>query len=324
MSPLTGEPRAIFVVGPTASGKSILALELARRLDGEIISMDSMQIYQGLAVLTNQPSAEELAVCSHHLLAVADPRERWDAMRWARRAQACVDEILGRGRWPILCGGTGLYMRCLVEGLDPLPPGDEALRELIREEAAGRGETFLHERLSQVDPESAARISPGDRHRIVRALEVHRLTGRAQSEFFGTGARPSLTRWLALGLDPERERLYGRIDERVDEMWASGAVEEVRALLGLGGCRTVMQAIGVSPISRWLAGETSETEARERMKRDSRRYAKRQMTWFRKVPEIRWHRGGIDEASIRSFAETFIASFAEASIASFAEARSDE
>lgn len=298
----------IFVVGPTASGKSALALELARRLDGEIVSMDSMQIYRGMDVLTNQPGEEERAVCPHHMVAVADPRERWDAMRWARRAMDCVEAIRARGRRPIFCGGTGLYMRCLVEGLDPLPPGDEELRASLHAEAEGEDAGWLHARLAEVDPESAERISPADRHRIVRALEVQRLTGRPQSSLFGTAPDPPIRTWCALGLDPERERLYARIDERVDDMWRRGAPEEVRALVALGGCRTVMQAIGVRPIVAWLAGEISEDEARETMKRDTRRYAKRQMTWFRKVPAIRWHRGGIAVDEIEGFAAEWIAS----------------
>ncbi|MHA6287115.1 tRNA (adenosine(37)-N6)-dimethylallyltransferase MiaA [Maricaulis sp. CAU 1757] len=283
--------RTVLIAGPTASGKTSLSLALAAELDGEIVNADSMQIYEGLELLTARPSAEERAAAPHHLFGVADPAERWSVGRWARAALALIDDIRGRGRVPILVGGTGLYFSALTRGLAEVPEIGEAARDKARQAAEGDG-AALYDAARKRDPDAVAAIAPADRQRLLRVLEVWYETGRTLSDF-RTETRPLLepASWIGLVVEPDREALYARIDRRFDAMMTAGALDEARHFLarGLAADLPAMKALGLPSLAAHLAGEVSLEDAVEDAKRESRRYAKRQLTWFRnQMPD--WHR----------------------------------
>lgn len=275
---------AWLIAGPTAAGKTALAIAAAQRLNGEIINADSMQVYAGLHVITARPSAEEEAPVPHHLFGVADPAERWSVGRWSEAALARVEDIRARGRTPILVGGTGLYFHALTVGLAPVPEiGGAARTQTAAIEAEG-GLEALRQKAEALDPVATARVQPGDRQRLIRIVEVGLETGKALSEFQADTV-PLLAedQWRGLVIEPEREALYARIDRRFDQMLDQGALEEVRAFgeRGLDPDLPSMKALGVPPLLAYLRGETGFDAAVELAKRDSRRYAKRQLTWFR-------------------------------------------
>ena len=278
-------PKIVVVAGPTATGKTRLGILLANAIGGEIVSADSMQIYRGMDVGTAKADETECAAARHHMLDVADPGESYSVSRYVEDASGCCDDILSRGRVPIVVGGTGLYIDSLVSGRGfARRDGDEALRaELGERYDAEGGETLLRE-LGSFDPERAAKLHPSDKRRIVRAIEIYRLTGETISEHdAGTRALPPRydAARIVLGFR-DRAQLYARIDARVDEMVARGLFGEVSALLsgGLGRDCTAMQAIGYKECAAALRGELERGEAIELIKRSSRRYAKRQQTWF--------------------------------------------
>lgn len=279
---------AIAVVGPTAVGKSALALALAERLGGEILSADSMQVYRGLDIGTAKPSAEELARVRHHLIDVAELTETFDAARFVALASAAEDDIRARGRKPIFCGGTGLYLKALWEGLGESPPADPAIRVLLE---AMPAEEQLRE-LEQTDPATFAAIDRRNGRRVIRALEVIRLTGRPFSEQrarWGAAASPPRSAPILLGLRRHPEDLRRRIDARVDAMFAAGLVEETRALLPrLEQNRTALQAIGYRQVVEHLRGERGLAETIALVKQKTRQFAKRQGTWFRNQLPVRW------------------------------------
>ena len=277
--------KKVFVIaGPTASGKTALAIALAKQLGGEIVSADSMQIYRGMDIGTAKATSEEQAAVRHHMLDVADPRENYSVARYVEDASACCDELLARGAVPIVAGGTGLYIDSLLSGRSFAESGDDTLRRELdaRYEEIG-GEALLEE-LRAVDPERAGRLSPNDRRRIVRALEIYRLTGKTITEHDAeTRALPPRYDALRIVLGyRDRSALYARINSRVDEMIRAGLFEEVASLLssGVGPECTAMQAIGYKEAVSALQGSISREEAVEEIKLGSRRYAKRQMTWF--------------------------------------------
>ena len=285
-------PQKILVIcGPTASGKSALALELARRLDGEIVSADSMQVYRGMDIGTAKPSAEERARIPHHLVDIADPDQPFSAADFAGAADAAIRDIGSRGKRAIVAGGTGLYIRALLKGLVDSPGGADEFRQALHEEAGRLGNEALLERLRQVDPELAARLHPNNLPRIIRALEVHHLTGiplsRYQQEHGFSGRH---YRSLQIGVRAERPLLYSRIDERVDRMLEQGLVQEVQRLLnaGYGPDAKAMRSIGYKEMTAHLAGESSLEEAIRLIKRNTRHYAKRQLTWFNADKDILW------------------------------------
>ena len=286
-------PKILVVSGPTASGKTALAVELALAHSGEVVSADSMQIYRRMDIGTAKPTREEMRGVPHHMLDVADPEEDFSVARYVELAARCVNDILARGKLPIVAGGTGLYIDSLLSGrtfarFDP----DSPLRRELEEELARRGGAALLEELARVDPDTAARLHPNDGKRIVRALEVYRSTGTTLTE------HNAMTRSLPPRYDPltltlafqRREDMWDRIDRRVDRMMADGLAEEVRALLdsGVPDRCTAMQAIGYKEMAAALRGDGDTARAAEEIKLRSRQYAKRQLTWFRRNPDARW------------------------------------
>ena len=273
---------AILIHGPTASGKTQLAIALAKRLDGEIVNADAMQCYRDLEILTARPDAEELAAATHHLFGYVDAAERHSAGDWTREALAKIGELNARDKVPILVGGTGLYLMALTDGLSEIPPIEEPFRAEARamvERDLAAAWALLRAR----DPQASERIDPQDRQRIARALEVLLATGSPISHFHGK-AQPALAAgsWIGAALTPRREGLYARIDQRVDKMMKQGALEEARRLWErrLDDALPAMRAHGMPGFSDYFAGRVSLADAVERCKRDTRRYAKRQMTWI--------------------------------------------
>ncbi|MFZ2640786.1 MAG: tRNA (adenosine(37)-N6)-dimethylallyltransferase MiaA [Verrucomicrobiia bacterium] len=287
-----GMPHApCFLVGPTAVGKTTVALELARRLDAEIVSADSMQVYRGMDIGTAKSSPAERAAVPHHLIDVVEVSERFDVARYVTLANAAVADIRHRGKTPLIVGGTGLYLRALTEGLSEAPDADPALRAEL--EAMGR-EGVLEE-LRRIDPEAAGRIGPHNFRRLVRALEICRLTGRKNSELRREWDPSRLP--LMHGLDRDRADLYARCDMRVEAMFRAGLVDEVRSLLprGLAENTTARQALGYKEVIVHLRGETTLEETIALVKTRTRQFAKRQLTWFRHQARVEWIHVAADE-----------------------------
>ena len=286
-------PKILVISGPTASGKTALAVELALQHSGEVVSADSMQIYRRMDIGTAKPTREEMRGVPHHMLDVADPEEDFSVARYVELAAACVDDVLARGKLPIVAGGTGLYIDSLLSGrtfarFDP----DSPLRRELEEELARRGGAALLEELARADPDTAARLHPNDGKRIVRALEVYRSTGTTLTEH-NAMTRSLPPRYDALTLTlafRRREDMWSRIDRRVDRMMADGLAGEVCALLdsGVPDRCTAMQAIGYKEMAVALRGDGDTARAAEEIKLRSRQYAKRQLTWFRRNPAAKW------------------------------------
>lgn len=280
-----------ILTGPTGSGKTQLAIELARRLDAEIIALDSMTLYRGLDIGTAKPSADQRRQVPHHLIDVLDPSEHASVAWWLEQAQVCCQEIASRGKQILFVGGTALYLKALLHGLFEGPPADEAVRRQLQQEAETQGELALHARLAAVDPVSAARLHPNDIRRVIRALEVWQLTGRPISAWQQQWHTPvsGLPENACLYLDLPREVLYQRINTRVDTMIAEGLLEEVRALMKRDPplSREARQALGYKEILAYLAGEVDRETAVEEIKKRTRHFAKHQLTWFRQIPECR-------------------------------------
>jgi tRNA dimethylallyltransferase len=281
----TSETRPVLIVaGPTATGKSALASAVAREFDGVVINADSMQVYRELRILTARPGIEEEARVPHRLYGVLSVGETCSAARWREMAIAEIAAAHRAGRLPVLCGGTGLYLRTLTEGLSPLPDIPDAVRHAVRERMRREGAAALHGALQSVDPASAAALPPGDRQRIARALEVFEATGRALSEWQAMPPEgpPSELRFATILLLPPRQALYAACDKRLREMVETGALDEVDALrqAGIDPSLPAMKALGVPALLRHLAGEIPLEEAVAAAQQATRRYAKRQVTWF--------------------------------------------
>lgn len=283
--------RLIIVSGPTASGKTSLAVELALLFNGEIISADSMQVYRLMDIGTAKPAFEERKGVPHHLIDVVYPDEEYTAARFRVEAAGKIREIAERGRNAIITGGTGLYIKALTQGLFKGPEADPELRRGLLAVAAERGKEALHEMLRKIDPEGASGIHPNNLNRVIRAIEVYELAGKPMSGLqkehsFGD----SPYECLKIGLDMEREALYGAIDRRVDKMISAGLLEETRALADMGYAYDLkpMCGLGYKEMSGYLNGAHPFDEAIRLMKRNTRHYAKRQLTWFRKDTGIRW------------------------------------
>jgi len=282
-------PAVVVVVGPTASGKSELAVRLAEQLDGEVVNADSMQVYRGMTIGTAMPSEELLQRAPHHLLGIVSPDVNFTAADFQIDARRVIGEVHARGRMPIVVGGTGLYIRALLGGLAESPGGDESYRAELADLADREGNLILLEQLRAVDPVTATRLHVNDRFRIIRALEVYHQSGRPFSAY-QNGFVQEWCRSLKFGIDVSRDELYRRINNRVEQMISDGLVEEVQGLLAAGyhsGLKS-LRSIGYKEICAYLAGSLSLAEATELIKRDSRRYAKRQLTWFKKEPDINW------------------------------------
>ncbi len=284
--------RIAVIAGPTASGKTELSLTLAERFNGEIVSADSMQIYRGMDIGTAKPSAAEQRRIPHHMLDVAEPGEDWSVSRYEKAAAECVENILQRGKLPILCGGTGLYINAVISGTGFQTNGaDVGIRQALEAQWDEQGSAVMHERLRAVDPESAERLHPNDRRRVIRAIEVYELTGTAISEHNRrTREQPPRYEAFMLGLttDP-RDILYQRIDSRVERMAEQGLLNEVEGLWKRGLLRgTAAQAIGYKELAGYFEGKSSLEDAMTAIRQKSRNYAKRQLTWFRADDRIHW------------------------------------
>jgi tRNA dimethylallyltransferase len=280
-----GEAGELLVIaGPTASGKTALALELAERRGGEIVSADSQQLYRYFDIGTAKPGEEELRRVPHHLVSVVEPSEQLNAGRYRELAEAAIADIRARGRLPIVAGGTGLYLKVLLHGVMPGPGASPEIRARIKREAAEQGREALHRRLAEVDPESAARILPRDLVRVERALEIYELTGAAASATRRAhGFQEQRHRFRMYVLDPPRESLYSAIDARVQRMFERGLLEEVRSLVARGfRDAPPMRSLGYAQALAAVEGRLSVEAAIETAARQTRRYAKRQITWFRK------------------------------------------
>lgn len=283
----------IVITGPTASGKTPLGVSLALALESEVVSADSMQLYRGLDIGSAKPTGKEMRGVPHRMIDVADPWEDYSVSRWVESAAACCDALLAQGKTPVIVGGTGLYIESLLSGRDfSAAPGDSGLRERLGAEYDALGGAAFRERLRTVDPERAEKLAPGDKKRLVRSMEVFLLTGEtitAHDERTKLLPPRYASRRFALTWK-KRETLYERIRQRVDEMMTAGLAEEVERLLqsGLSEKCTAMQAIGYKEIAAALRGECTMADAVETVKRESCRYAKRQLTWLRRDKELVW------------------------------------
>ena len=284
--------RIICIAGPTASGKTALAVELAKELNGEVVSCDSMQVYRRMDIGTAKPTKEEMQGIVHHMIDVAEPDEDFSVSRYCEMASPIVDDILARGKTAIIAGGTGLYMDSLIRGNAFAPFPATGVRERLEEQADAEGMQAMLRRLQSVDPDSAARLHLSDRKRILRSLEVWLETGETITEHNRkTQAIPPRYTPLWLGLDfADRAELYHRIDLRVDIMLEMGLISEIKSILssGIPAKCTAMQAIGYKEFVNALNGEETVEKAAEEVKKSSRHYAKRQLTWFRRNPRLHW------------------------------------
>ena len=309
-------PPAIALMGPTASGKSAYAIALARRLGGEIVSVDSALVYRGLDIGAAKPTAQERAQVAHHLVDVCDPWQAFSAAEFARAARAAIDGILARGRLPVLAGGTGLYFRALLDGLSEMPEADPGVRAALAAEAAERGWAALHAELARVDPEAAARIHATDAQRIQRALEVYRLSGRAISDWQRNARTARLPlRVLKLVLaPPQRALLHARIEARFDAMLAAGFLDEVRRLRALPALAAhprplelpALRAVGYRQAWEHLDGASSPAEFRARAIAATRQLAKRQYTWLRGELDARWFDPAGQAAALDAAVDAFL------------------
>lgn len=281
----------VVVVGPTAVGKSRVAVEIAKRFESEILTADSRQVYRGMNVGTDKPPEEERQGIAHRLIDLVDPGEAFNAGLFCRHAASAIDRLYADRRLPLVVGGTGLYVRTLLKGLCEAPPADPALRAQLRQEARDQGADRFYARLVAVDPESASKLHPRDTSKVIRALEVYQLSGRPMSAFqaqHGFAERPYQA--LLIGLNRDRDALYRRIEERIDWQLAHGFIEETKQLLDRGYLRdsAAMKGLGYRQVAAYLSGEYGRDEMIVRFKRDTRHFAKRQMTWFRSEPGIQW------------------------------------
>lgn len=298
----------VVICGPTGIGKTELSIRLAEIFKGEIVGADSMQIYRHMDIGTAKPSRQQRARVPHHMIDVVDPGEPFDAARYLKQAREAIAGIKQRGRLPLVVGGTGFYIKALLYGLFEAKPEDMSVREKLRKQAEILGSSGLYDRLAACDPEAAERIHPNDTYRVVRALEVFEITGRPMSAWRQThGFSDEPYRALKFALYMDRAELYRRIDQRVDAMVQEGFVEEVRRLLQMGWDKNikVMQALGYRHILGYLDGKMDRAAAIESIKKDTRRYAKRQLTWFRKDPEVIWVKPD-QEAEIRERIRNFL------------------
>lgn len=310
-NPAGGGHPLIVIVGPTCSGKSALALETARRVGGEIVNCDSLQLYRGLDIGTAKTPLQERTGVPHHLFDVLDPWEVFSAGAYAREARRVLDAIRSRGAVPVVAGGTGFYLRALLEGLAEAPPRDEALRARLLERERRRPRS-LHRLLGRLDPRTAATIHPNDLQKTVRALEICLSARKPASAVFAAGRRP-LEGWrvLKLGLHPPRQELVRRIRERTRRMFAQGLLEEVRGVLerGVPPEAKAFESIGYKEALECLRGRLTVEEAMERTEIATCQYAKRQMTWFRRDREILWLRGFGDEPEAAGAAQELVREF---------------
>ena len=304
------EPLLVAIVGPTGSGKTALSLALAERFTGEIVNCDSVAIYRDFNIGSAKPSAEERARAPHHLFDAIDPNHYMTAGEYARRARQVLDDIKRRGRTPIVVGGTGLYLRALLEGLFPGPERSEELRERLRARQQQRGAEWLHRILRRLDPQAATNIHTNDTPKVVRAIEVCLASREPMSELWKKGRDPLPGfRILRLGLNPERNALYTRINQRARRMFDNGLVEETKRLLEKYPGAWALSSLGYKQAAQYLRGEIDLKLAIWAAQQAHRNYAKRQMTWFRREPEVEWLPGFGDEARVQQEASERVAGY---------------
>jgi tRNA dimethylallyltransferase len=301
-------PLLVVVLGPTGSGKTSLSVALGQRFDGEIVSCDSVAVYCGLEIGSAKPSAEQRTLVRHHLVDVVAPDAFYTAGDYSRDARDAIAAISGRGKLPIVTGGTGLYLRALLQGLFPGPRRSAELRDRLLRKAETRGAPSLHRILNRLDPASAARIHVNDLAKVIRAIEVTLAASRPMSEAWKEG-REALTgyRVLRLGLDPGRQQLYERINARARTMFADGLVDETRELLARYGHPPALDSLGYRQAVQYLDGALTLEQAIAAASQGHRNYAKRQLTWFRREPEVTWLNGFGDDLSLSTEAESLVA-----------------
>jgi tRNA dimethylallyltransferase len=301
-------PLLVVILGPTGSGKTALSIALAEQFDGEIVSCDSVAVYQGLEIGSAKPSAQQRNQIPHHLLDVVTPDALYTAGDYSRAARAAIDAVAARGRLPIVTGGTGLYLRALLQGLFPGPQRSAPLRDRLMRKAETRGPVVLHRILKRLDPASAARIHVNDVAKLIRAIEVTLAAGQPMSETWKEGRNP-LTGYciLRLGLDPPRPQLYERINARAAVMFAAGLVEETRNLLARYGASPALASLGYRQAGQYLDGSLTLEQAIAAASQGHRNYAKRQLTWFRREPEVCWLNGFGDDPSVYAEAGRLVA-----------------
>lgn len=291
-------PKLVLICGPTAVGKTSAAIRMAERFAGDVVNADSMQVYRYMDIGTAKPTSEETRRVVHYMIDVADPDEAYDAARFSREGRAAVRSVATAGRLPVVAGGTGLYIRTLLYGVCDALPEDARVRARLKAEALESGSAAMHRRLAACDPGAAAKIHPNDAYRIIRAIEVYESSGIPVSEFrrrHGFSDAPYDV--LKLGLSMDRPRLYDRIDRRVGQMIEEGLREEVESLLEAGYPENLksMQSLGYRHLAAFIKGKTDLDTAVYTLKRDTRRYAKRQLSWFGNDPDVKWfHPDGID------------------------------
>jgi tRNA dimethylallyltransferase len=302
------EPLLVVILGPTGSGKTALSIALSQQFEGEIVSCDSVAVYCGLEIGSAKPSATQRQLVPHHLLDVVAADAFYTAGDYARAARGAIAAIVGRRRLPIVTGGTGLYLRALLQGLFPGPQRSSELRERLLRRAEARGPVSLHRILKRLDPASAARIHANDLSKVMRAIEVTIAGARPMSEAWKEG-RQALTgyRVLRLGLDPQRPQLYERINARARAMFAQGLVEETRDLLARYGSPPALDSLGYRQAAQYLAGALTLEQAIAAASQGHRNYAKRQLTWFRREPGVLWLNGFGDDLAIQTEAESLVA-----------------
>jgi tRNA dimethylallyltransferase len=287
---LDSKQKLLVIIGPTAVGKTKLSIEMAKRYNGEIISGDSMQIYRGMDIGTAKITKDEMDGIPHHLIDIKEPDENFSVAEFQLLVRAKIDEIAKKGKLPIIAGGTGLYIQSVIYDYQFSDvPGDESYRLMLEERVKEIGNDALYKELLGVDPESASQIHPNNVRRVIRALEIFHLTGKTMQEYQSTQQPDLLYNTAIVGLTMEREKLYARINDRVDIMMEEGLIEEVNGLYqqGLRDCQSI-QAIGYKEIFAYFDGKVTLDEAIANLKQNSRRYAKRQLTWFRNKMEVAW------------------------------------
>ncbi|MFA6129845.1 MAG: tRNA (adenosine(37)-N6)-dimethylallyltransferase MiaA [Candidatus Omnitrophota bacterium] len=281
--------KIIFLIGPTAVGKSAIAIHLARKINAEIISCDSMQVYNSMDIVTSQPSCAQRKKVKHHLLGVINPAKEYNVARYRKDALSICNKLFSKGRFPLFVGGAGLYYSVIIDGIFPSGPENKLIRARLYKQLSLKGNKYLYEKLSKVDPLSAQKIHPNDARRLIRALEVYMETGLPisvlQRSRVGLGNEYEIK---IFALNTNRQDLYDKINQRVGKMFNSGLINEVRNLLKHKLSKTALCAIGVPELEGYFNGKYSLDDARSLIQRNSRRYAKRQLTWFRKDKRIEW------------------------------------
>ena len=302
------EPLLVVVLGPTASGKTALSLSIAERFHGEIVNCDSVAMYRELNIGTAKSTSAERARVAHHLLDCVPPTQHITAGEYARQAREALEEIKSRGHLPIVGGGTGLYLRALLEGLFPGPQRSEELRERLRERVKARGSGYLHRILRRLDPVAAEKIHANDAPKLIRAIEVCLNAHAKMTELWHHQGRDPLPGFhiLRIGLDPDRQALYQRINRRAQQMFDSGLIEETQQLLGKYGRIAPLSSLGYRQAAKFIDGEFNREQAIAAAQQAHRNYAKRQMTWFRREPRVQWLHGFGDDTRVQRDATELI------------------